>query len=88
MNNSIYDNPNFVPNALPTIPDNIRVYSVAEVAELLRSSKSIVYGLIHAGVLPCIKIGRIKVRHDALVEFLEKAEGYDYTNPYQIVKAS
>ena len=44
MNNSIYDNPNFVPNALPTIPDNIRVYSVAEVAELLHSSKNIVWG--------------------------------------------
>ena len=86
--NNMYNTQNFVPNSLPTIPDDIKVYSVAEVAELLHSSKTIVYSLIHAGVLPCMKIGRIKVRHDALVEFLEKAEGYDYTNPYQIVKAS
>ena len=87
MNNSIYDNPNFVPNTLPTIPDEIRVYSVQEVADILHTSKNAVYGLIHAGVLPCIKIGRIKIRHDALAAFLEKAEGYNYNNPYQIVKA-
>ena len=65
--------------------NNIIIYSVPEVAEILKTNKSYVYKLIKSGSLPCIKIGHIKIRHEALASFLEKAEGFDYTNPYNVV---
>lgn len=70
------------------IPDDVRLYSVMEVAKILKTNKGYVYTLIHSGSLPATKIGTTKIRHDALAEFLRKAEGYDYTDPYNITKAS
>lgn len=70
------------------IPEDVTLYTVTEVAKLLKTNKGYIYQLIHAGLLPCIQIGHIKIRHDALAEFLRKAEGYNYTDPYNIVRAS
>lgn len=66
------------------IPDSVILYTVKEVSTILKSNKNAVYQLIYSGALPCVKFGQIKVRHDALAKFLEKAEGYDYTDPYDI----
>jgi hypothetical protein len=36
-----------------------------------------VYDLINSGILPHLKLGSIKVREEALNEFLAKYEGHD-----------
>lgn len=68
------------------IPDSVTVYTVREVASILKSNKNAVYQLIYSGALPCIRFGKLKVRHDTLAKFLKEAEGYDYTNPNNITK--
>lgn len=68
------------------IPDDVIIYTVSQVASILKLNKNSVYQLIYSGALPCIKLGQIKIRHDALAKFLETAEGYDYTNPNCIRK--
>lgn len=60
------------------------LYNVSEVSKLLKIGKNRVYDLIHAGLLPVLKIGGLKVRRNALEEFLLKYEGYDLTEPYDV----
>lgn len=74
---------NMTVNNIP-IPDDVIIYTVSEVAAILHSNKNSVYNLIYSGALPCIKLGQIKIRHDALARFLKNAEGYDYTNPNEV----
>lgn len=57
------------------------VYTVDEVAEILRCAPNYVRKLIKSGKLKCMKLGHIKVRKSTLEEFLEKYEGYDMTDP-------
>lgn len=73
---------------ITTIPDDITLYTVTEVANIMKTSRGYVYQLLNAGLLPYIQLGNKKIRHDALAEFLKKAEGYNYTDPYNIVRAS
>lgn len=61
-----------------------KVYTVPEVAEILGSSSDYIYKLRDAGVLRFIKIGRWKCRESTLEEFLEKYDGYDISDPYNI----
>ncbi len=68
------------------IPANLRLYTVKEVAEILKTNKKFVYRLINANVIPAIKIGSTKIRHDSLVKFLDNAEGLDFTTPETIRK--
>lgn len=60
------------------------LYTVPEVAKILKTNQRMVYKLINSGQLPSLKIGRIKVRVEALKKFLEKNEGYDITDPENI----
>jgi len=60
------------------------LYTVSEVTKLIKSSPSYVYELIKAGLLPALKLGSMKVRRSALLEFLEKYEGKDLTDPFNI----
>lgn len=64
------------------------VYTVPEVAELLKTSQGLVYRLIKAKLLPSIKIGSIKVRRSRLLEFLEQYEDCDLSNPEKVVSIS
>lgn len=57
------------------------VYTVAEVADILKCGTNYVYKLINTGQLKCMKLGHIKIRKSTLEEFLNKFEGYDVTNP-------
>lgn len=57
------------------------VYTVDEVAEILRCGPNYVRKLIKSGKLKCMKLGHIKIRKSTLEEFLESYEGYDMTNP-------
>lgn len=59
------------------------LYTVKEAAKLLKTNPAYVYELIKAGHLPVLKLGSMKIRRVALLEFLEKFEGQDLTDPYQ-----
>ena len=60
------------------------LYTVSEVSKLIKSSPAYVYELIRAGLLPALKLGSYKVRRVALLEFLERNEGNDLTDPSNI----
>ncbi len=62
------------------------LYTVSEVAALLKSNVDYVHKLRKAGLLPFLKIGSYKVRKSSLDAFLERFEGYDISNPYEIKK--
>ncbi|MEI8200547.1 MAG: helix-turn-helix domain-containing protein [Eubacteriales bacterium] len=62
------------------------LYTVHEVAELIKSNGTYVYRLINSGVLPALKLGSMKVRKQALHEFLEKYEGKDLSVPESITE--
>ena len=61
------------------------LYTANEVAEILKCNTTTVYALRKAGLLPFLKLGRLKCRKEALEEFLRKHEGYDVTDPYNVV---
>jgi excisionase family DNA binding protein len=60
------------------------LYTVSEVAKLIKTNTSYVYELIRAGLLPVLKLGSFKVRKSTLLNFLEKYEGKDLTDPNKI----
>lgn len=60
------------------------LFTVKQVSEILHCNPAYVYKLIHNKLLPVLKLGSYKVRKSALVEFLEKFEGYDVTDPSNI----
>lgn len=57
---------------------------VKEVAAEMRTSSAMIYRLINAGVLPVLKLGRIKVPYKAMVDFVDRYVGHDVTNPEAI----
>lgn len=58
------------------------LYTVKEVASLLKTNIDYVHLLRKAGLLPFLKLGQYKVRRQALLDFLCKYEGYDLTDPF------
>ena len=61
-----------------------RLYTVAEVAEILKSNPNDVYKLMNTGLLKYLVIGRRKVRETTLNNFLAEFEGYDITDPENV----
>lgn len=61
------------------------LYTVPEVAKILKCNQTKVNNLRKAGVLPMLKLGQYKCRKEALEEFLRKYEGYDVSDPFNIV---
>jgi excisionase family DNA binding protein len=64
---------------------NQMLYTVPEVAEILKCNQTRVHNLRKAGLIPFMKLGQYKCRREALEEFLRKAEGYDVSDPFNIV---
>ena len=60
------------------------LYTVKEVAQLLKTNVDYIHSLRKAGLLPFLKLGQYKVRKEALLSFLCKYEGYDLTNPFYV----
>lgn len=60
------------------------LYTVPEVAKLLRCNPKRVYDLNKAGLLPLLKLGQLKCRRETLIAFLEKYDGYDVSDPYNV----
>ena len=56
------------------------LYTVKEVAKIMKVNVHRVYDLIHAGLLPALKLGSIKIRTESLNEFLKKYDGMDLTD--------
>jgi excisionase family DNA binding protein len=66
------------------IKDDDILYTVAEVAKIMRTNPAYVYELIKAELLPVLKLGSYKVRKIDLLEFLDKYVGMDLSNPHQV----
>lgn len=60
------------------------LYTVKEVAMLLKTNVDYVHKLRKAGLLPFLKLGQYKVRRESLIEFLKRYEGKDLTDPFYI----
>ena len=60
------------------------LYTVGEVAKILKTNVNYVYELRKAGLLRFMKLGTLKCRRSTLEAFLEKNDGNDLTNPYDI----
>lgn len=60
------------------------LYTVKEVAELLKTNVDYVHKLRKSGLLPFLKIGQYKVRKQSLELFLQKYEGKDLTDPFDV----
>jgi len=56
------------------------LYTVKEVAKIMKVNVHRVYDLIYAGLLPALKLGSIKIRKESLEEFLRKYDGKDLTD--------
>lgn len=57
------------------------LYTVDEVAKLLKTNKDYVYKLHRAGLLKFLRIGRLKCRRQTLEDFLARYDGHDITDP-------
>ena len=53
------------------------LYTVPEIAKLLKVNPNRVYDLINKGLLIGLKLGRIKVTHNELMRFLNENQGLD-----------
>lgn len=53
------------------------LYTIAEVASLLKVNKNMVYDLINGGYLKSIKFGCRKVTRKAILEFLDQYDGQE-----------
>lgn len=63
------------------------LYSAYETARILKRSKAETYKIIEAGLLKTIKMGRATwVIGSSIPELLEKYEGCDLSDPYDIKK--
>jgi excisionase family DNA binding protein len=54
------------------------IYTVTEVAAILKVNRNFVYSLINSGHIRSIKLGCRKVTRKSLLEFLEKYDGLDF----------
>lgn len=66
-----------------SLNENI-LYTVKEVAALLKTNVDYVHKLRKSGLLPFLKLGQYKVRKETLIDFLSRYEGKDLTNPFYI----
>jgi len=60
------------------------LYTVPEVAAILKTNIDYVYKLQRSGLIKFMKIGRLKCRKSTLEAFLEKYDGFDISNPEEI----
>jgi excisionase family DNA binding protein len=59
---------------------------VPEVAAILKTNVDYVYKLQRAGLIRFMKIGRYKCRKSTLEQFLERFDGCDISDPFNVQK--
>ena len=62
------------------------LYTVPEVAKILKTNVDYVYSLQRSGLLKFMKIGRLKCRKSTLEAFLERFDGLDVSDPFNVRK--
>lgn len=60
------------------------IYTVPEVAKILKTNVDYVHKLRKAGLLKFLKLGQYKVRKEDLDDFLANNVGKDLTDPFNI----
>lgn len=60
------------------------LYTVKEVAAILKTNVDFVYKLHKSGKLRLLKLGSLKCRKRTLEAFLEKYDGFDLTDPFDV----
>lgn len=58
----------------------VYLYTVEEVATILKVNKNAVYDLIRKGFLKALKLGRLKVTRPTLLSFLREYNGKDLSD--------
>lgn len=58
----------------------VYLYTVEEVAVILKVNKNAVYDLIRKGFLTALKLGRLKVTKPTLLDFLSEYNGKDLSD--------
>lgn len=61
------------------------VYTIQELADVLKTSRASITKLIHAGVLHGLKLGSMKIPAKEVDRFLSEYTGKDVTDPENIV---
>lgn len=59
---------------------DVYLYTVEEVAVILKVNKNAVYDLIRKGLLTALKLGRLKVTKPTLLSFLREYNGKDLSD--------
>lgn len=62
------------------------LYTVSEVAKILKTNTAYVYKLHKSGKLKFLKIGSLKCRKSTLEAFLAKYDGMDISDPNNITE--
>lgn len=60
------------------------VYTVPEVAKILKTNVDYIHRLRRSGKLRFLKLGCYKVRREELIRFLAEFEGKDLTDPFNV----
>lgn len=61
-----------------------KLYTVSEVAKILKTNTDYVYKLYRTGTLRFLKIGRLKCRKKTLEDFMARYDGQDITDPENV----
>ena len=61
------------------------LYSVPQVSKIIHTNPAYVRKLIKSGALRAIRLGEVKVLASELKDFLERNNGNDLTDPFNIV---
>ncbi|WP_096635794.1 helix-turn-helix domain-containing protein [Clostridium cochlearium] len=64
------------------------LYTVEEVATILKVNKNTVYDLIRSGLLQALRLGRLKVTKITLIRFLKEYNGKDLSDLEDIKELS
>lgn len=62
------------------------MYTVEEAMEVMKIGKTRIYQYMNAGLLPFLRSGGRRIRRQAIIEFFEKYEGWDLSDPEHPVK--
>lgn len=65
--------------------DNLRLFTIREVAERLKMNRAAVYELIKSGNLQALKLGSLKVSSYELERFIKEATGKDFSDLENVI---